>query len=203
MEAQQRFNQVEQVGGLEGPSQGPINAHQRLEGRMEKERAQAGQDPPLAPPLQLSPSPWANCQAFLRWRHLRTAGCWEESEPSRLTNVQIPEPRDCHSASQSLLGTQALGGGWDGEAAPTKGWCQACAGQLISTPSGMTHARMQLLLLASRNQVAAAELIKEGGRQAGGSWQAEWLWVPSVQCSAHVPGPGGGWEMGGCGWDSS
>lgn len=55
-----------------------------------------------------------------------------------------------------------------------------------------------LLILAKGNEVAAPELIKEGGRPAGGSWQAEWLQLPSVQHIAHVPVQGGGdrWEVG-------
>ena len=32
----------------------------------------------------------------------------------------------------------------------------------------------QPLILAKGSKVAAAELIKEGGGQVGGSWQAEW-----------------------------
>ena len=55
-----------------------------------------------------------------------------------------------------------------------------------------------LLILAKGNEVAAPELIKEGGRPAGGNWQAERLQLPSVQHIAHVPVQGGGdwWEVG-------
>lgn len=56
-----------------------------------------------------------------------------------------------------------------------------------------------LLILAKGNEVAAPKLIKEGGRPAGGSWQAEWLQLPSVQHTAHVPVQGRGEVVGGGG----
>ena len=56
-----------------------------------------------------------------------------------------------------------------------------------------------LLILAKGNEVAAPELIKEGGRPAGGNWQAERLQLPSVQHIAHVPVQGEGGLVGGGG----
>lgn len=101
---------------------------------------------------------------------MRPALSWEE--PDRFTNVQIPERRDCGSASQQLLGDPELLGRVQGGGS-REGRCRL--GLPASPPlHGAWHMPgCQLLILAKGDKVAAAELIKEGGRQVGGSWQAE------------------------------
>ena len=49
------------------------------------------------------------------------------------------QEREVPGAVDKILGEPR---GWDGEAAPTRGRCPACAGWFLSTPPGLAHARI-------------------------------------------------------------
>lgn len=91
--------------------------------------------------------------------------------------------------------------GWVQGAAPLRGG----PGLLLRLPlhsAGAWRGHMsgcRLLVLAKGNKVGAAELIKEGGRQVSGGWQAEGSRRPNVPRLAHVLGPGKGAGDGGKG----
>lgn len=174
----QRGGRGEAGGGLSGPSGGPLLI---------------GEKPP---PLHLPPcpSPPPGLQA-------------RPSSPAQSALTQLTTKLTCRSRSPGTVTAPAsrspgprFWGGCRG-APPLRGgpWL------LLRLPlhsSGAWRGHMsgcQLLVLAKGNKVGAAELIKEGGRQVSGSWQAEWSRRPNVPHLAHVPGPGNGAGDGGKG----